>query len=207
MTLKLYGSYQSPCTCRVALVAKEAGVPIELIEVDLAKREHKAPDYLEKQPFGLVPYLVRSAQLSQTSDHPNAAAQDDDGFILFESRAIGRYIAAKSGNTSILPTEAKALALFEQAVSIEVSNFAPSAIGILYQHHVVKATDKALMNEYITTLNGKLEGYERILAKQKYIAGDNLTIADLSYLPYGSMLEPLGVTLLTDNEKYPNVAR
>lgn len=92
-------------------------------------------------------------------------------------------------------------------MSIEVSNFNPSVTEILYQYFMIKATDEALVAEHIKTLNVKLEGYERILAKQKYIAGDELTIADLFHLLYGSMLEPVGVTLLTDDKKYPNFAR
>ena len=73
MTLKLYGNPLSTCTRRVALVAKQAGVPLEFITVDFAQGEHKAPDFLEKQPFGQVPYLVRSGLLSQTSDYAHAA--------------------------------------------------------------------------------------------------------------------------------------
>ena len=84
--------------------------------VDAAKREHKSEAFLEKQPFGQVPYL------------------DDDGFILYESRAIARYIATKykDQGTPLIPDPAdlKATALFEQAVSVECSNFDPSASGI-----------------------------------------------------------------------------
>jgi glutathione S-transferase len=51
--------------------------------------------------------------------------QDDDGFILYESRAMCRYIARKYASQGIplIPTELKAEALFEQAASIETSYF------------------------------------------------------------------------------------
>ena len=68
-------------------------------------------------------------------------------------------------------------------------------------------TDEARVTEFTTALEGKLEGYERILAKQKFLAGDELTIADLFHLPHGSMLEPQGITFLSDEKKFPNVAR
>ncbi|KAF8595199.1 hypothetical protein BDV93DRAFT_564643 [Ceratobasidium sp. AG-I] len=36
-----------------------------------------------------------------------------------------------------------------------------------------------------------MDGYERILSKQKYLAGDTFTLADLFHLPYGKMAEDL----------------
>jgi glutathione S-transferase len=33
-------------------------VPFEFVEVDITKGEQKLPEYLEKQPFGVIPYLV-----------------------------------------------------------------------------------------------------------------------------------------------------
>jgi glutathione S-transferase len=61
--------------------------------------------------------------------------QDDDGFILYESRAIARYIVNKyaSQGTRLIPTDLKANALFEQAASVEISYFHPHAGGILYE--------------------------------------------------------------------------
>ena len=62
-------------------------------------------------------------------------SQDDDGFILFESRAICRYIEAKypKQGISLIPTELKANARFEQAASIETADFEPSAVGISWE--------------------------------------------------------------------------
>lgn len=59
MTLKLYGYSGSTCTRRVALVLHEKKVPFELVVVDIGKNEQKSPEYLMKQPFGQVPYIVR----------------------------------------------------------------------------------------------------------------------------------------------------
>jgi glutathione S-transferase len=60
--------------------------------------------------------------------------QDDDGFQLFESRAIGRYLVNKYGKDSgLIPSDPKANALFEQAASIEAFNFDQYASGIVFE--------------------------------------------------------------------------
>jgi len=56
--VKLYGYPMSTCTRLVALVCMEKEIPYELIKIDLAKGEHKFPDFVAKQPFGQVPYIV-----------------------------------------------------------------------------------------------------------------------------------------------------
>jgi glutathione S-transferase len=47
--------------------------------------------------------------------------------------------------------------------------------------------------------------YDGILAKQAYLAGDNITLADLFHLPYGVMAKNLGFS--NTFEKYPNVKK
>lgn len=59
MALKLYGSPYSTSTKRVAIVLQEKHVPFEFIDIDLVKGEHKAPDFVAKQPFEQVPFIVR----------------------------------------------------------------------------------------------------------------------------------------------------
>lgn len=87
MVLKIHGMPMSTCTRRVAAVLKYLDVPYELVTVDLRAGAHKAPEYLAKQPFGQVPYM------------------DDDGFILYESRAMARYVAVKYGKGKLLPQD------------------------------------------------------------------------------------------------------
>lgn len=61
--------------------------------------------------------------------------KDDNGLILYESRAICRYIAAKyaSQGTPLLPTDPTAFAFFEQAASIETSNYEPFVSGLAWE--------------------------------------------------------------------------
>ncbi|KAG6855729.1 hypothetical protein H0H87_011581 [Tephrocybe sp. NHM501043] len=117
MVLRLYGSANSTCTRRVGAFLREKEIPFELVEVNFAQGEHKSPAYLEKQPFGQVPYI------------------DDDGYILYESRAICRYLEEKFPNQGpkLIPTELKAKGLFEQAASVELTNFDPYATKAVFE--------------------------------------------------------------------------
>ncbi|KAJ7111837.1 glutathione S-transferase [Mycena epipterygia] len=192
MVLKLYGFPLSTCTRRVATVLVEKKVPFEFVAVDITKGEQKAPSYVAHQPFGQVPYI------------------DDDGFILFESRAIGRYIEEKypTHGAKLVPTDVKGKALFEQAASIEYSNFEPlasKAVAEMVFKPMGGTSDKAVFDALVAQLSAKLDAYEVILGKQKYLAGNEVTLADLFHLPYGSLLAHAGCDLMTS--KGPNVTR
>ena len=137
--------------------------------------------------------------------------QDDDGFILYESRAIARYIATKyaSQGTPLIPFgNLKALALFEQAASVEQAHFDGPAMGIRFENVAKKAlglpTDEARVTEFKNTLAGKLDVYEGILSKQEYVAGDELTLADLFHLPGGVAVKQFAPELFASR---PHVAK
>lgn len=72
MVLKLYGPAMS--TSRVLVTILEKELPYEFILIDIAKGDQKSEEYRKLQPFGKVPVL------------------DDDGFLIFESRAICKYL-------------------------------------------------------------------------------------------------------------------
>ena len=106
MVLKLYGASGSTCSKRVATILREKEVPYELVGINFAQGEQKTPEYLEKQPFGQVPYIVCLFDAFRCFGS-HTCNQDDDGFLLFESRAICRYIEAKypKQGTSLIPTD------------------------------------------------------------------------------------------------------
>ena len=58
MVFKLYGIYKSPWVRLAAAVLKEKQVPFELVSVDFNDKKLKSPEYLEKHPFGQIPYIV-----------------------------------------------------------------------------------------------------------------------------------------------------
>ncbi|KIY68228.1 glutathione S-transferase [Cylindrobasidium torrendii FP15055 ss-10] len=187
----------STCTKRVALVLHEKKVPFVFHPIDLSKGEHKAPEYVAKQPFGQVPYV------------------EDEGMTIFESRAIGRYIAmqyAEQG-TPLIPTnirDMKKTVAFEIAMQMENQEFDPyvSKIGmekIILPLKVPGFTPREeVVQEAIVALSAKLDVYEKILSKQKYLAGDEISLADLNHLQWGVLLKYAGIDIM---ESKPAVAK
>ncbi|KIY63216.1 glutathione S-transferase-like protein [Cylindrobasidium torrendii FP15055 ss-10] len=196
MVLHLYGFTNSTCTRRTAIALYEKQVPFVFHPIDYKAREHKSAEYMRHQPFGQAPYL------------------DDDGLIIFESRAIGRYVANKysAQGTPLLPPTSDLVktAKFETAMQIENQEFDPYA-WIIVRERFTPAFDPTyqpredLVKEALDTLNAKLDVFEQILTKQKYLAGDSITLADLNTLPVGTLLKSqAGVDAL---ETRPAVAK
>ncbi|KAK2593568.1 hypothetical protein QQS21_008743 [Conoideocrella luteorostrata] len=195
MTVKVYGVAASTCTKRVLTTLLEKNVPYELIYVDWVNLEHKKPEFLKLQPFGKVPVL------------------EDDGVVVFESRAICKYIATRyaSQGTNLIPEggDVKKYALFEQACSIEQNYFNPPAEGIvaekIFKLQKGGQPDETLVAKYASELDATLAVYDGILAKQNYLAGNEVSLADLFHLSYGKLAQEAGFKQTFD--KYPNVKR
>ncbi|KAG8977059.1 hypothetical protein FRC05_002580 [Tulasnella sp. 425] len=192
MVLTIIGDDVATCTRRIKVVLFEKGVDFVIKPIDWTIREHKTEAYLEKQPFGQIPVL------------------DDEGFILFESRAIGRYIATKYANqgTKLIPDpkDLKAVALFEQAACVEQADFEPAASGIAVEKfsnpYKGLATDEDKFQKHVEALNAKLDGYDRMLTKTKYLAGDEITLVDLWHLPHGEIAEKFAPEVFESHPKF-----
>ncbi|KAJ6582585.1 glutathione S-transferase [Mycena vulgaris] len=194
MVLKFYSVSHASGGCGiVAMVLAEKNIPFELVLIDMAKKDHKAPEYLAKHPFGQVPMI------------------EDDGFVLYESRAICRYLAEKyaAQGPPLIPTSLKEKALFEQAASIEFANFFPPLLkvgieGVFKKRHGQPA-DEAVLAQAMSDLSAKLDVYDVILEKQKYLAGNEFTIADVFHLMYAPAVVEGGIDIMAG--KGPNVTR
>jgi glutathione S-transferase len=183
--MKIFGHPASTCTRKVLMTLHETKTPFELVLVDFAKGEHKQPAHLARQPFGQVPAL------------------DDEGFKMYESRAMARYIDGKSGG-SLTPKDAHGRAVMEQWISIETSNFAGHAMKFVYQYvfqreqtpEVLKAAGAGLDLAYATM--------DRELSTKPFLAGTAFSIADLCFMPYLEYLarSPAGAKLT----EHPHVA-
>jgi glutathione S-transferase len=153
------------------MTAHENAAPFEFVLVDMAKGEHKQPAHLARQPFGQVPAL------------------EDEGFELFESRAMARYIDGKSGG-ALTPKDARARALMEEWISIETSNFSPHAMKFIYQFVFKRAQPEDVLKTAGEKLDLALSVLDRQLAQSTFLTGDQFTLADVCYAPYLEYLAP-----------------
>ncbi|KAJ7277279.1 glutathione S-transferase, partial [Mycena rebaudengoi] len=133
----------------------------------------------------------------------------DDGLILCETRAICRYIAGKHADqgTPLLPTDLKGKVLFEQAASFEYTNFHPQVQKaiILYFFSGDAEPKPELLKDAVSAVAEKLAVYDVILGKQKFLGGNELTLADLFHLYYAPHFVDKGVDVMTSSGL--NVAR
>ncbi|XP_013162953.1 PREDICTED: glutathione S-transferase 1, isoform D-like [Papilio xuthus] len=181
---KLYHFPLSAPSRGACLAAKVIGAPIEIEIIDLFKKEQFKESFLKINPQHCVPTL------------------DDDGFILWESRAIACYLADKYGkDDSLYPKDLQQRALVNQRLYFDSSFLYVKIRAICYPilYQGVKEISKALKDD----LNSTLSFLDKFLEGPKWVAGDNCTIADTSI--YASVSAILAVGW--DITQFPNIQR
>ncbi|WP_141591696.1 glutathione S-transferase family protein [Myxococcus sp. AB056] len=190
--MKVYGLPMSTATRSVLTTLAEKGQEAELVVVDLTKGEQKSPAHMERHPFGVIP-----------------AFEDDDGFRLYESRAIIRYLDRKLPGPSLTPSDVHAYARMEQFISVEQCYFSPSAMKVIWERLFKKvmgggAPDEARISEGLQGVERVFGIIEPVLGKQQYLAGDGFSLAEVTWMPYMDFFVAAGGAELVG--KYPNVA-
>ncbi len=163
--LTIYGHPMSTCTRKVLTTVTELALPHELHLVDFAKSEHKQEPHLSRQPFGRIPAI------------------DHDGFAMFESRAICRYLNEVGGG-ALAPADAHGRARMEQWLSVEASEFSGNAMKFVYHHMFRRPQEDAVLETAGKGLEAALRAVEPTLGKQLYLAGEQFTLADIAFMPY-----------------------
>lgn len=186
--LTLYGDRQTTCTQRVLILLEELELKYDFNEVNLKNKDQKKEEYLKLQPFGKVPVI-----------------KYDEEFI-FESRTILRYISQH--NTEDLD-------LFNPIdvdiwLEVESQHFNPYISKIVYEKLFKQMnneeTDENVVKESLNSLKTVLEIYEKrfIETGNKYIAGNEYSIADISHIPYINYLIKCGSQYKSFLKEYPN---
>jgi glutathione S-transferase len=169
--MKVYGHPASTCVRKVLITLAEKGHEAEFVLVDIMKGEHKQPPYLARHPFGVIPAL-----------------EDDDGFQLYESRAIIRYLDERLPGTSLTPKDIKDHARMEQLISIEQSYFSGGAFKIfwnlMFKKMMGQEPDTAVVEQGKAEVTRTLDIVEKDLANREFLAGNAFTLADITWMPY-----------------------
>ena len=163
--VKVYGHPMSTCTRKVFTTLIENNIDYDFELVDLMVGAHKQPAYTALQPFGQIPVL-----------------QDGD-FRMYESRAICRYLDEKF-NGKLIPKDLQTKARMEQWISVETSNFTPHAMKFVFHHILNYAQDEKVLEFAKMKATEALGIMDAHLAKNKYFAGDQFTLADVGFMPY-----------------------
>lgn len=192
-TYKVLGSTVSTCTQTVLATLEEVGASYEFELIDVVGGGTRHPDFLAKyNPFGQIPALV------------------DGDLVMFESRAIARYIALKHGAKTLYPIdEPQQAALVEQWLSVNQSNNGP--VFETFSEYFVKplrslTPDASRIDEFKLKMDPYLTILDNQLAKTRYLAGENYTLADLSFVSMTRTVlacDGFGNTF----DKYPNLKR
>ncbi|MCC6471165.1 MAG: glutathione S-transferase family protein [Alphaproteobacteria bacterium] len=154
---------------RASVMLEECGVPYTAHKLDLSKGEQKSAEYLSINPAGAIPAIV-------DEEGPNGRKT-----ALAQSGAIVLYLAEKTGK--FLPKDAAKKAEALQWFMQVTTDVAPASSAIFYMSSV--APDKTPGNVKFVEERfiNMLKQCEAKLGKSKYLAGDEVTVADLALIP------------------------
>lgn len=182
--ITVFGHVGSACTRRVLVALAEKGVEAKLSVVDLSKGEQKGADHLARQPFGVVPAITI------------------DGFTMYESLAIVRYLEHRYPTPSLTPKSRPDIARMEQFLSVEYSYLA-GAVGVVMVQKILnpmfgRPVDELQMTSARDRLMQVFDVLEAALARQPYLAGDQFSLADLNFLPGLATLQKANESLVIE---------
>ncbi|KAI0136407.1 putative glutathione-S-transferase theta, GST [Xylariales sp. AK1849] len=168
----LYGSRGSTNTDRVRLTLAEGGfTDYELVLLNLQKGEQKYEEHKKRHPWGKIPVITSA-----------------EGFVLYESRAICKYLATKYSFPLLPPdSDVEAAALFDQAQCAEMLYFAEPAGRIAFEkfakRHMGLPPDDALVSNALRSVEIFFDVAEGLLHHKDYMAGNDFTLVDIYYIP------------------------
>jgi glutathione S-transferase len=161
--MKLYFHPLSGHSHRARLFLSLIGVDADIVEVDLAKGEHKTPTFLALNPFGQVPVL------------------DDNGIIVSDSTAILVYLAKTYAEKSWLPDDAIGAAAVQRWLSVASGQI---AYGPCAARLITVFGAKFDADEVIARAHAILALIDAELAGRRWLAADHPTIADVALYSY-----------------------
>ncbi len=183
--IEVWGRANSVNVQKVLWCLGELGVPFERFDVGGLYGGNKEPDFLARNPTGLVPLL------------------SDEGFDLWESNTIVRYLAARYGAGSLWPEDPGDRALSEKWMDYQLGTVFPAfkdaVLGLIRTVPENRNPDKIAASVQATV--GTLTLLDVHLQNRRYVAGDSLTVGDVAL---GSTIYRW-LTLDIDRPSLPNL--
>jgi glutathione S-transferase len=130
---------------------------------------------------GMAFGVVNEAFYKKMNPNARVPTIDDDGFLLWESNAIVRYLAAKHGAGTLWPTDLKQRADSDRWMDW-ISNHVSPVITPVFWGLVRTAADKrnlAQIEADAEKTAQQLQVLEQYLADRSYVAGQNFTMGDI----------------------------
>jgi len=185
--LRIWGRTSSTNVQKVLWCCAELGLPFERIEAGGSFGGVATPEYKAMNPNALVPTL------------------DDDGFILWESNVIVRYLCKLHGDGTLYPSAPQTQFVAEQWMDWQTTTLWP-AFRVAFLGMIrtpPEERDNAAIEKSRTTTAGRMQGLETRLGKTRFVAGDAFTMGDIPLGPPVHRILSVGI----DRKDFPNVGR
>jgi glutathione S-transferase len=163
MTLRIWGRSNSINVQKVHWACGELGLPFERIDAGGAFGIVNTPEYKAMNPMSVVPVI------------------EDDGFVLWESNAITRYLAAKHGAGTLWPTDLRLRADADRWMDWQTTEYSP-AMRLAFWNLVrtpKEKQDTAAIEESRAKSETLTAILDAALAGRNFIAGDKFTMGDI----------------------------
>ncbi|XP_077535030.1 glutathione S-transferase D7-like [Haemaphysalis longicornis] len=164
MSIVLYQMNASPPCRAVRIVARLVGIVLDLKDVNVLAKDQMKESFLKLNPAHTIPTL------------------QDDAFVLWESRAIMRYLVDMyAPNHSLYPKEVRKRALIDQFLDFDLGTFYRTIADYFYSY-LLKGEPKSPDKE--AAFHRSLHSFEAILGDnpRRFLTGKEMTLADVSLL-------------------------
>jgi glutathione S-transferase len=159
--LKILGRKSSGNTQKVLWCCDELGIPFEREDVGREFGRNHEPAYLALNPNGRIPTII------------------DDGFVLWESNTIVRYLCAKHGMGTWYPPDIQRRADMERWMDWQQTTLRPHFHPLFDALSGAKPSTEIEMARLRKAMDDAWHILDAHLATRDYIAGEKLTMADL----------------------------
>ena len=161
--LKIWGRISSINVRKVVLAAQWMGIAFERTDAGLTFGINKTPDYLARNPNGLVPLI------------------QDDGLTLWESNVIVRYLCAKHSPGGLYPEGLPARFDAERWMDWQQTTVSPAGRTAFIQLIRTPAEQRSaeLIGQSVAAMEPLLNVVDAHLAQQPFMAGNTFTMADI----------------------------